>query len=162
VTYTITTIPEATWSDGVVNTLGMENMEPGDSASGKILLKQIGTITATSLDITCDYTVTEEEPQTEADTDPDTDDDPDHMAKAMNITMLKYSGTDRLGELIDIDGDGNKTLYDLKHAGLVGLLPPGPPGPTAEFEIEITFDPVNANDFQGDTFDLTIIFTLKQ
>lgn len=158
VTYTVTTIPEPEWSDGVVNTFGMTNMKPGDSASGKILLRKIGPTPASSLTITCNYTVTEEEPQTEADTDPNTDEHPDNMAKAMEITKLKYSGTDRLGNLADADGDGKKTLYDLKYAGLVVE----PPNLIAEFEIEITFNPTNANDFQGDTFNLTMIFILKQ
>jgi len=159
VKYTIS--PSPNWQDGVSGTFSMTNMKPGDSATGKILLKYEGSITASSLKITCDYSVTDP-PGPESDTQEDTP--PDHMAEAFVITTLKYSGVDRLGDLYDHNGDGIKTLYDLKHSGLTVQAPN--PYEVKEFVITVRFDPdatrLNANDFQGDTLNLTIVFTLEQ
>jgi hypothetical protein len=62
-----------------------------------------------------------------------------------------------------MDRDGKITLYDLKMDPLINL--PSPDTQTnkiTQFEMRIKFDENAGNDFQGDTFNLTIIFTLKQ
>mgnify|MGYP000044055549 CR=1 FL=1 len=168
------------YADSVYGTWSMSNMKPGDECWGRILLKREGNIPADHLEITCDYIVIEESPQTPSDTDPNTNEHPDNMAKYMIITQMYYyndnwnvdlltdDGYDKgydvsTGEtgpkLTDYDGDGKLTLYDLKYAGLDNLWPPD--GAT-HLEMRIKFDEDSGSDFQGDTLNLTMIFTLNQ
>jgi len=168
------------WGDSVSGTWSISNMKHGDECWGRVLLKREGTIPADHLEITCDYIVIEESPQTPSDTDPNTNEHPDNMAKYMIITQMYYyndnwnvdlltdDGYDKEYEvspgetgpkLTDYDGDGKLTLYDLKYAGLDNLWPPD--GAT-HLEMRIKFDEDAGNDFQGDTLNLTMIFTLNQ
>jgi len=132
------------------------------------------------MEITCSYTVTEETPQTESDTDPHTDEHPDEMAKYMIIAYMKYrndkvninclTGYDEYSNQIkdewkinDVNGDGKISLYELKLDPLINL--PSPDTQTngiTQVDMKIKFDENAGNDFQGDTFNLTMIFTLKQ
>lgn len=168
------------WTDGVTETWIMSNMLPGNETPiGRVFLKNFGSVTSSTLEITCDYAVTEETPQTESDTDPNTDQHPDEMAKHMIITYIYYrndeininclTGQDdgypanEDWKISDMEGDGKVTLYDLKMDPLINL--PSPDTVTneiAQFEMRIKFDENAGNDFQGDIFDLTMIFTLKQ
>ena len=126
----------------------------------------------------------EEVPQTEADTDPNTDANPDSMAKEIIITQMHYyddtwqvdlltddgydSGYDvGLGEtgpkVEDVDGDGKISVYDLKFSqsgnGVDDLTPPD--GATW-LDMTLKFDDDADSRFQGDTFNLTMTFTLNQ
>ncbi len=58
----------------------------------------------------------------------------------------------------DLDADGKITLYDLK-AG-VGVKPPEPEKNT-RLNMTVKFDENAGNDFQGDTLNMTMIFTLN-
>lgn len=171
------------WSDGIGAEWTLSDMKPGDSEYGSVDLKNFGTH-ADHLEITCDYIVIEESPQTEADTDPYTDEHPDKMAKQMIITKCEYysdgwtidllSGTSTGLEtppepsgytagdwnITDVDKDGKITLYDLKNAPVDNL--PLPDGWTTTFDMTLKFSEDANSDFQGDTFDLTMIFTLNQ
>jgi len=157
---------ELTWKDGVTATWTATNMKPGDIFPFDVefvgLSRVVGTITPGSLEITCGYSVIEEEPRTEADTDPNTHLDPDKMAKQMIITRFKYNGTDYVDSIVDFDGDGKKTFYDLKHAPVTGLPIPVVKDGGTFFRLSVKFSENAGNDFQGDTFNLTMIFTLKQ
>jgi len=157
---------ELTWKDEVTATWTATNMKPGDSFPFEVefvgLGRVVGTITPSSLEITCDYSVTEEEPQTEADTDPNTYLNPDKMAKQMIITRFMYNGTDYLDSISDVDGDGKKTFYDLKNSPVTGLPIPYVANGGTNFRLSVKFSEEAGNDFQGDTFNLTMIFTLKQ
>jgi predicted ribosomally synthesized peptide with SipW-like signal peptide len=168
------------WTDGVTGTWTLSNMKPGDETSmGRVFLKNFGSVSSRTLEITCDYTVTEETPRAESDTDPNTDQHPDEMAKHMIITYIYYrndeininclTGQDdgypakEDWKISDMDGDGKITLYDLKMDPLINLPSPDTqPNKITQFEMIIKFDENAGNDFQGDTFDLTMIFTLKQ
>jgi hypothetical protein len=140
------------------------------------------------VEISCNYAVDEEFPQNEADTDPNTNSDPDSMAQYMVITSSIYRVTykkevweiDLLrGELTktskkkdtilpsnsnwqiqDADGDGRKTFYDLRQSPLTNLPSPLKAKET-RFEMSVRFHEDAGNEFQGDTFNLTMIFTLK-
>ncbi|MDI6860315.1 MAG: TasA family protein [Methanocellales archaeon] len=173
------------WTDGVTATWTATDMKPGDEFSFDVpfvRLKSVGTIAADHLEITCDYSVIEEDPQTESDTDPYTNQTPDSMANQMVITRCEYyldaiwnidcltgsytgtpptpSGyTANDWQINDMDGDGKITFYDLKNDPLDNL-PPVDGWP--DFELSVKFDENAGNDFQGDTFDLTMIFTLNQ
>ncbi len=129
------------WTDGVTGTWTLSDMKPGDETPvGRVFLKNFGTVPSSTLEITCDYAVTEETPQTESDTDPNTDQHPEEMAKHMIITYIYYrndeininclTGQDNGGptnenwKISDADGDGKITLYDLKMDPLINLPSP--------------------------------------
>jgi len=124
----------------------------------------------------------------ESDTDCDTDDTPDEMAKEMIITRCVfkgnfgcidcltgkrhagYNGTHCAGsvsetnpdwKIKDTDGDGKQTFYDLKEQE-IDNLPPVINNPDSVFQMSVKFDEDAGNDFQGDTFNLTMKFILNQ
>ncbi|RLG29440.1 hypothetical protein DRN97_11865 [Methanosarcinales archaeon] len=169
------------WGDGVTATWTLSDMKPGDSVSGWVVLDTVGSIAADHAEITCDYSVTEESPQTESDTDPNTDQHPGWMAKNLTIDQAWYqadgyninllTGKNVLtGEqhdywkIEDVDGDGKRTLYDLKYGNGGNGVDNLPPPDTFQysFSMNIKFNETAGNDFQGDTFNLTVIFTLNQ
>ena len=155
------------WGDGVTATWTATDMKPGQEFLFSVkrvgLAYYSGTVPPDSLEITCDYSVIEESPQTESDTDPETNLHPDAMAKQMIITRFMYDGTDYLSSITDFDNDGNKTFHDLKQTPVANLpLPTTPPNGGTFFRLSVKFSENAGNDFQGDTFDLTMIFTLKQ
>ena len=183
------------YGDGVTGTWTASEMKPGDEWEFDVPFAGLfngGTVDGNHLEITCDYAVIEESPQTESDTQPDTNLHPEKMAKEMIITKSIYRGsTDDgkfcinalngkkytsfnpvyrycfgtiLGEssdwkIEDIDGDGKITFYDLKMDKLDNL--PAPDEETT-YIMDVKFSETAGNDFQGDTFNLTMIFTLNQ
>jgi len=185
-TFTVATGPDlklshsstGPWTDGVTGTWTLDDMEPGDETPlGQVFFKNFGSASST-MTITCNYTVTEESPQTESDTDPNTDEHPDEMAKYMVITYIHYrndyvdidclTGRDSGGpvnedwRITDTDTDGRITLHDLKQDPLVNLpSPDAQPEEYTHLDMRIKFDESAGNDFQGDIFDLTMIFTLN-
>jgi len=156
---------ETEWKDGVALTWTATDMKPGDEFlfPGKwVSLSWTGPLTPSSLEVTCDYGVIEESPQTEADTDPNTNLNPDKMAKKMIIKSMKYNGVEYVDAITDFDNDGKKTFYDLKNSPLTGLPIPEQTNSGTYFRLQVKFSEDAGNDFQGDTFNLTMIFTLKQ
>ena len=157
---------ELEWSDSVTATWTATDMKPGDEVPFETefvgLARIEGTITPSSLEITCNYSVIEETPQTQSDTDPHTNLHPDTMAKQMIITRFMYNDTDYLGSIVDVDEDGQKTFYDLKNSPVTDLPIPYVANGGAFFRLSVKFSEEAGNDFQGDTFNLTMIFTLKQ
>ena len=169
------------WGDGVTATWTLSDMKPGDTVSGWVALDAVGSISANHAEITCDYSVTEESTQTESDTDPNTNQHPDWMAKNLIIDQAWYSGDGYNINLLtgtnmgaeeqhdywkieDVDGDGKQTLYDLKYGNEGNGVDNLPPPDTFQysFSMNIKFNETAGNDFQGDTFNLTMIFTLNQ
>jgi len=166
-------IPWGSWGDGVTATWTMLNMKPGQASEMSwIEFRNDGSITANHLEIACDYLGSDE------------------MAKMMIITHLRYDDAtppiswmvDLLNDdgydpgygvspgetgpkVEDVDGDEKITLYDLKYSqdgnGVDNLWPPNG-DETTQLEMKIRFDPDAGNGFQGQTLDLTIIFTLNQ
>jgi len=154
-----------------------------------MLSKTYDSIDADHLEITCDYAVEEEDPCIESDTDCETNLHPEEMAKEMLITRCvyrddtcidcltgkEYNGYDtenqvctgiELGQkddwkIEDRNGDGKISFYDLNQDKLDNL-PPVPNTPFYYFEMGVKFAETAGNDFQGDSFDLTMIFTLNQ
>ena len=169
------------WTDGVTGTWTLSNMKPGDETpTGSVFFKNFGSVASSTMEITCSYTVTEEMPRTESDTDPHTDEHPDEMAKYMIITTMIYrndrvnincsTGYDSYSKqtkddwkINDANGDGKISLYELKLDPLINLPSPDTqPNKITQLDMSIKFDENAGNDFQGDIFDLTMIFTLKQ
>jgi predicted ribosomally synthesized peptide with SipW-like signal peptide len=153
---------ELTWRDGVTATWKAIDMKPGDEFPFTIEfvgLGRRGTITPDHLEITCDYSINENgclEPETNC------ANSPDDIAKQMIIIGFLYAGGDYLPSITDVDGDGKKTFYDLKQAKVDNLpIPPVANGANF-FRLSVKFNELAGNDFQGDTFDLTMIFKLNQ
>jgi len=168
------------WTDGVTGTWTLADMKPGnETPTASVFFKNFGSASST-MTITCNYTVDEDTNPVESDTDAYTDEHPDEMAKYMVITYMwykndhlslncltgheGYSGlTKEDWRVSDTDGDGKITLYDLKEDPLVNLPSPDtqPDQYYTQLDMRIKFDENAGNDFQGDIFDLTMIFTLN-
>ena len=166
------------WSDGIGPEWTLSDMKPGNSVYGSVDLKNVGT-TADHLEITCNYTI-DDPPGPESDTQENTP--ADDMAKQMIITMCVYGSdgwwinclagtyTDDPPKppgytaddwiINDIDSDGKITLYDLKKDPLDNL--PLPDGWETRFDMTLKFSEDAGNEFQGDTLNVTMIFTLNQ
>jgi predicted ribosomally synthesized peptide with SipW-like signal peptide len=168
------------WTDGVTGTWTLADMKPGDETpTASVFFKNFGSVPSSTMTITCDYSVDEDTNPVESDTDPNTDEHPDEMAKYMVITSMWYkndklninclTGYDSYSGLTkedwrvsDTDGDGKITLYDLKQDPLVNLPSPDTqPNGITQLDMRIKFDENAGNGFQGDIFDLTMIFTLE-
>lgn len=179
--------------NGVTATWTAEDMKPGDERAFAVekveLIKNIGSIEASHTEITCDYSVIEEDPCFESDTDCYTNDHPDEMAEEMIITRCvfhdgfcvdcltgdKWAGYNPLngtcgGSLVeqsddwkikDLDNDGKASFYELKQNKLDNL-PAVLNSPLFSFRMSVKFDEDAGNEFQGDAFNLTMAFTLNQ
>ena len=186
---------DESYGDGVVATWKAEDMKPGDKMVFDVpfvALSNAGSIKGDHLEITCNYSVIEEEPCLESDTDCFTNEHPDEMAKEMIITKAIYRGYENgrsfcinllngkkypsynsvyrycFGYILeqnddwkiqDVDGDGKITFYDLKNDPLDNLPPANE---ESRFIMDVKFDENAGNEFQGDTFNLVMIFTLNQ
>ena len=172
------------WCDGItVAEWSMSNMIPGvTTAYGSIDLKEVGSLTADHLKITCSYTVTDT-PDVESDTNWFTTGD--DFAKYVEITSLtyknniwqiRYDGTSwfvvgtppypsgyQAGdwEVANSDGVPGISLADLAADPLDNLPPPDGLLET-HFDMELKFRADAGNDLQGDTLNVTMIFTLNQ
>jgi predicted ribosomally synthesized peptide with SipW-like signal peptide len=166
------------WSDGIGPEWTLSDMKPGNSVYGSVDLKNVGS-TADHLEITCNYTI-DDPPGPESDTQENTP--ADNMAKQMIITVCIYGSdgwwincltgtyTDNPPKppgytaddwiINDKDSDGKITLYDLKNDPLDNL--PLPDGWETRFDMTLKFSEDAGNDFQGDTLNVTMIFTLNQ
>ncbi len=145
------------------------DIKPGYEKSRSFDFKNYGSIWIDHMEITCDYTVIEEDPQTESDTDPNTDTNPDSMASEFTITSLwmykdGIGDTDILPLLDDWNGNTRKDLEDLKKAGIDNLSLVPDPNQVGYTTVDMTlrFESGAGNDFQGDTLVLTMIFTFNQ
>ncbi len=163
------------WKDNdVAATWAASDVKPGNTyIFEKPFVGLRSSDTADHLEITCDYQVIEEDPCVESDTDCQTNLTPDEMAKEMLITNCVYwdgglwwpinclNDANPDYRIDDKDGDGKITFYDLKNDELDNLPPPIP-GSDTWFKMSVKFAETAGNDFQGDTFDLTMAFTLNQ
>lgn len=161
---------DESWGDGVSETWTATNMAPGDEFAFDGHYVGLRGDFPGKVEITCDY-------------NPWTGLDPDKMAKHMVIARCIYGGDEwqidcLTGELTaiggtpfqyseewhiqDVDGDGRITFYDLKQSPLTNLRSPHKGGDDGtRFEISVKFHEHAGNEFQGDTFNLTMIHTLK-
>lgn len=167
----------ADWTDGIGPEWTLSDMKPGATVYGSVDLRNVGA-TADHLEITCNYTIYDP-PGPESDTDGTSADD---MAKQMVITKCKYgsdgwwincltgtytddppkpSGYTADDWMInDMDVDEKITLYDLENDPLDDL--PLPDGWETRFDMTLKFSEDAGSEFQGDTLDVTMIFTLNE
>lgn len=175
------------WRDGVTATWVARNMAPGDEYAFEGCFVGLRSNVKGRIGITCAYRVKEEVPPVESDTDPQTSLHPDNMARQLIITRCLY--TSKSGQIdcltgesggmsvrdsrysgdcdntqwriTDIDHDGRITFYDLKRMPLSGLpLPASTATEGARFVMSLKFAGSAGNDLQGDTFNLTMNYTL--
>jgi hypothetical protein len=174
------------WKDGVYGTWVANNMAPGDLLTFDGSFVGLRSDDRGRLTIACEYLVSEESPASTSDADPQTPLHPDAMAKELVIASCFYNfggwQIDCLtGELSgasaaerrtfndcpgkrwriqDANGDGRVTFYDLKALPLASVpLPKGTQG--ARFVMSVRFAGTAGNGLQGDTFNLTMRYTLK-
>jgi len=164
------------WGEPVIGTWTAENMAPGDEWEFDVpfvKLRSVGSLVADHLEITADYTVSGvPEPF-----------DPDSMGQYMEVTWALYEdGGWRINlldgtwegeppfpdgyqagdwQIQDVDGDGRITFADLRAQPLDNLPPPMYLDDTW-FEMSVRFSEDAGNEFQGASFNLTMIFTLNQ
>ena len=112
---------------GVVGTWKAENMLPGDGWAFDapfVGLFNARDISSNHLEITCDYTVTEEDPCLESDTDWNTNLDPDKMAKEMIIMKSIYHGIENGASFcIDTLSGERFSSFDPVKRKCIGIFP---------------------------------------
>ncbi len=143
--------------DGVSQTLLAMNMEPGDTVGPEtIILKNVGSVEGSSLDLSFTYV------------DSDSSPNPAGMsanatAAIIEVTKLNYDGSSLLGDefVSDNNTNGYKDVEDLENADLSGQ---GGIAASAskEFEIEVRLRSDANKDFQADGIDVTMTFILNQ
>ena len=169
---------DETWGDGVLGTWTASNMAPGDEFAfdGHFigLKSQFSQkVNKGMVEITCNYNSW-------------TTWQPDKMARYMVITRCVYNYTDKKEiwqidcltgkatkmpkkgnnsqlvnkdwQIQDVDRDGRITFSDLKKRPLKNF--PSFPNDEARFEMSVRFHQGAGNEFQDDTFTLTMIYTL--
>ena len=139
------------WGDPVLATWVVTNMAPGDEFAFDASFVGLRSKFPKKVDmgwvnISCNYTVVGE-PDSHA----------DEMAKHMVITRFVYNNEE--WEVQDYDNDDRVTFYDLKWSPVTNLPLPRK-GKGARFEMSVRFHKDAGNEFQGDTFNLTMKYTL--
>lgn len=148
-------------SDNISATWTSTNMKPGDDLPFTIPLlnlKNVGLLTASTLDISASSAVLGQAGQSA-----------DDMDKFMEITRMDYDDffptMNLLNYLSDFNGNGWKDLDDLEHRGPAGepaiLGRPAPAG-VGGYSMDLRFRPEAGNAFQGMTLVTGFTFTLNQ
>jgi hypothetical protein len=175
------------WGDAVSATWVANNMAPGNDYSfdGSFVGLRSNSIGKTA--INCDYRISGQFPSPKAGTYQQSNIHSDEMAKQLIITRCVYksnswqidcltgiptgmSAKDQRSycdsqnsrwRIHDVDHDGRITFYDLKQMPLTGLPLPAGANNTegARFILSVKFADSAGNDLQGDTLNLTMLYT---
>jgi hypothetical protein len=175
------------WRNGVSSTWKALNMAPGTEYAFEGSFIGLRTSDKSSIEVTCDYKVTEEVPGCEADSDKMTYRHPDNMAKQLILTRCIYKGNQWQIDCLtgqwdvvalyswksyhgtntsdwkikDSDNDGRITFFDLKEEALTNLpLPAASYSSSARFEISVKFAESARNDLQGDTLTMDMVYSV--
>ena len=140
--------------DGVTQTIYATNMKRGDSVSGNITLKNIGTSDGATLDISFSYVESDDSPNP-------VNMSPDASAAVLEVTTLNYDGSSLLASVSDNNTNGYKDVEDLKNADLTGQNGLSTLA-SKNFEVALKLKETTDNNFQGDGITLTITFLLNQ
>lgn len=141
--------------DGVVQTLYATNMKPGDTIGpSTIQLKNAGSVAGLTLDIAFSYVESDGTPNTVNKNANDT-------AGMMEVTTLSYDGSNLLGSVSDVNGNGYKDIYDLVNADLTGQSGLNASA-TKNFDIAVQLRSETGNDYQADGISATMTFILNQ
>lgn len=132
-------LDDATGSTNVF--IGGDDLAPGDTVSGDILVKNVGTLrTGDARNHVFELTIRAANSN-------------DELAAALRIVSLSYNGTSLLGDGFP------ETLADLETMSFPGLDDPGVAGMMLELTVQV--DP-QLESFQGASNDLTVTFELAQ
>ncbi len=141
-------------ANGVTQTIYATNMKRGDSVSGNITLKNVGTKDGTTLDIAFSYVENDDTPNS-------VNMGSDVTAATMEVTMLNYDGSNLLNSVSDNNTNGYKDVQDLKNADLTGQNGLDSQN-SKDFEIALKLKESTDNGFQGDGIIVSITFILNQ
>jgi hypothetical protein len=179
---------DESWRHGVNATWMAHNMVPGADYAFEGAFAGLRSNVKGGIEITCDYGVKEEIPPCEADSDRYTNLFPNKMAKQLIITRAHYTNSSWLINLLtgepsgmsskdqraytkgrsflwkipDVDQDGRITFYDIKYKPLTNLPLPAGTEDATRFLMSVRLASSAGNDLQGDTFKLTMLYTLNQ
>ncbi|MFC2059967.1 TasA family protein [Chloroflexota bacterium] len=141
--------------DGVSQTLLTVNMQPGDTVGPEtIILKNIGSVVGSSLDLAFTYI--------ESDSSPNPADmSADATAAVIEVITLNYDGSSLLGSVSDNNTNSYKDIEDLKNTDLSGQ---GGINASASknFEIAVKLNSNADKAFQSDGINITMTFVLNQ
>ncbi len=140
--------------DGVTQTIYATNMKRGDSVSGNITLKNIGTTGGATLSVSFSYVESDDSPNP-------VNMGADASAAVLEVTTLNYDGSSLLDSVSDNNTNGYKDVEDLKNEDLTELSGLNTQA-SKDFEIALKLKESTDNDFQGDGITVTITFTLNQ
>ena len=142
-------------ADGVSQTLYATNMSPGDTVGpSTIVLKNSGSVNASSLDIVFSYVENDGSPNS-------VNKSADDTAAMIEVTTLSYDGSSLLGSVSDANSNGYKDIQDLSDADLTGQSGINASA-TKNFQIAVQLRSETGNDFQADGITMTMTFTLNQ
>jgi spore coat-associated protein N len=141
--------------DGVSQTLLATNMAPGDTVGPEtIILKNIGSLTGTTLDLAFSYIESDGSPNP-------ADMSADATAAMLEVMTLKYGGFSLLGSVSDSQPNGYRDVQDLANTDLSGQGSINP-SESKVFEIAIKARNSIGGDYQADGITITMTFTLNQ
>jgi len=140
--------------DGVSQTIYSANMKRGNTVSGNITLKNIGTTDGITLDIVFTYIESDDSPNS-------VNMSVDATAATLEVTALNYDGSSLLESVGDNNDNGYKDVEDLKNADLTGISGLNASA-SKNFQITLKLKENTHNDFQGDGIILTVTFSLNQ
>jgi hypothetical protein len=142
-------------ADGVSQTLYNTAIVPGNSLGpATIVLKNTGSLTGSSLDISFSYVNSDGVPNIVEMTANET-------AAIYEVTTLTYDSTDLLISVNDSNVNGYKDIQDVASANLSGQSGLDV-GTTKDFTIEISTDNGTSTDYANDGITVTMNFTLNQ
>ena len=140
----------------VSQTLLATNMAPGDTVGPEtITLKNTGSVTASSLDLSFTYIESDGSPNP-------TDMTAAATAAMVEVTTLNYGGPSILGSISNTNATAWIDIQDLAAADLSGQSGIAASPGTKDFEIGVLLRTETGNDFQADGITVTMTFTLNQ
>jgi predicted ribosomally synthesized peptide with SipW-like signal peptide len=142
-------------ADGVTQTLVASNLMPGETLGPEtVILKNSGSLGASSLDIDFNYAESD-------DAKNPLDRTADDTAAMIEVTTLNYNSSSLLGSISDTNANGYRDVQDLKNSDLSGRTGIAA-GSSKAFEIAVKARNSINGDFQADGIVITITFTLNQ
>lgn len=175
------------WGDTVSATWVANNMAPGNNYSFDGSFVGLRSNGNGIIAMSCDYLVDRQPASPKVGAYQQSNINPDEMAKQLIITRCVYKtnswqidcltgvptgmsakdqrsycdSQDSRWRIQDVDHDGRITFYDLKHMPLTGLPLPGSANNIegTRFIMSVKFADSAKNDLQGDTFNLTMLYT---
>lgn len=154
-------------AQGTTGVIGSPNFAPGDTVSGSVILRNMGSITtgdAQSHQVRLAFSIANAVTDAAGNAN-----DPDDggvssipLDQWLVVTSLTYDGVNLLTSVGDVDLDGRaNTTNDVELRGTFsGLADPGSAGRTLAMTVQ--FHTAGANDLKRDSVNMAFTFTLAQ